>query len=319
VTTPRRHARAAGRPRPRAHSVLAMPRRARAAAALTAVLAAAPASAAAPRAVTSARLPSAGADPWRRPVDGAVARPFRFDPRQPFAAQRRRGVDLAAPPGAVVRAACAGRVSHAGPVPAHGLGVSIRCGELTATHLGLRALAVRRGARVGRGQPVGRLGASGVLRLGARVTAQRFGYLDPLALIEAERPRSRPPLGPVPRGVAPRRPAPRGLPPLGSTPRGRPTRVRARAPAAARPADPRAAARPPAPPRREPAASPHGGPPHRAPAVAWLGAALLACGLPLGGLMRARAVAAPRRARREVVVAGRRWSRPRAPAPPGGR
>jgi murein DD-endopeptidase MepM/ murein hydrolase activator NlpD len=199
-------------------------------------------------------------------------RRFRFDGARPFAAGQRRGVDLSAAPGTVVRSACSGRVTHAGPVPGRTLGVSVSCGDLTATHLGLRATAVRDGARVARGDPVGRLGAAGILRLGARVTARRFGWIDPLRLMAAAPPRGEPrpvppPVGPAPRGagrpqLAPLRPAPL-------------------------------------------APAPHRAPPRDLPALAWLGAALLACGVPIGGVLRARVVAARRRGRREAVVSGR--------------
>src|SRR5689334_23314744 len=109
--------------------------------------------------------PPAGAaairERWRWPVQGEVVGGFRYAPRHPFAAGGRRGVDIAAAPGAVVRSACAGRVTYAGPVPGRGLGVTVRCGALVATHLGLGRLAVRRGAAVGPGRGLGTVGRSG--------------------------------------------------------------------------------------------------------------------------------------------------------------
>src|SRR5262245_3721245 len=81
--------------------------------------------------------PAAGADGgaprerWRWPLHGDVVGAFRYAPRHPFAAGARRGIDIAAPPGSTVRAACPGRVTFAGPVPGgRGLGVSVRFGDL---------------------------------------------------------------------------------------------------------------------------------------------------------------------------------------------
>ena len=202
----------------------------------------------------------AAAAAWRLPVRGEVLRVFAYDERRPFAAGWRRGVDIAAAPSAAVRAACSGRVSHAGRLPQRGLGVSIRCGRLTATHLGLGALAVRRGDPVRRAQRIGRAGPDGVVRLGARVTARRFGWVDPLALTgPAPPPAAGPPpipTGPPPRGHVPARPAP-ALP-----------RVAAPPARAAKPGVP---------------ASPRG-----IPEAAWLGVALLATGLPLGAVVSVR-------------------------------
>jgi hypothetical protein len=157
-------------------------------------------------------VPARAADrPWRAPLVGETVRaPFAFDAGAPYARGARRGVDLHAAAGAPVRAVCAGVVSHAGPVPGWGPAVTLRCGALVATELGLAgAAAVRRGARVRAGAPLGRLGARGVLRLGARRAGARHGYVDPLALLGAE-PGAPPAVAPPP--VAPgggrRRPAP---------------------------------------------------------------------------------------------------------------
>jgi len=213
-----------------------------------------PATALVAAALSAASL-SAAPPSWGLPVDGAVVAGFHYDAAHPFAARARRGVDLRAPAGSPVRAACSGRVSHAGAVPHWAVGVSVRCGRFVATHLGLRRLLVHRGDGVRRGQPIGRVGASGVVRLGARRSTERFGWVDPLALIAQERPRGAP-LGPAPPASA-RRPARR----LHPAPRaGRPAVVRAPPPAAGR----------------------------EAPMLAWIAAALIATGLPVGPMLVAR-------------------------------
>jgi hypothetical protein len=161
---------------------------------------------------------------WRRPLPGgAVAARFTFDRAAPYERGRRRGIDLAGRPGAPVLAACGGAVTYAGRVPGHGRGVTLRCGRLVATELGLGSVAVRRGARVLPGTRVGRLGAGGVLRLGARAAADRHGYRDPLALLDGA--------GPGGPSVAPPATARRGR--RGGAPR--PPRPAAAVPAAAAP------------------------------------------------------------------------------------
>jgi hypothetical protein len=196
---------------------------------------------------------------WRAPVEGAsVAAPFAYDRAAPFRAGQRRGLALAAAPGALVLAPCAGRVSFAGRLPGGGQGVSVRCGSLTATLLGLDALRVDAGRRVARGAPLGRLGAGAVLRLGARRTADRWGWIDPARLLAPAAP---------PPGAAPAPGLRRGRP------RGAPVPVRRRAPL-------------PAPARA-------GGRGLLAPL--WAGVALLAAGLGAGGLVRRRS-SRPRRA-----------------------
>lgn len=141
---------------------------------------------------------------WRVPLSEVrVGAPFRFDPARPFERGARRGAVLTGTPGEPVRAVCAGRVTFAGRHPRLGPGVTLACGPLVATELGLGRVRVGRGARVRRGARLGTLGAHGRLHLGARRAGRRHGYRDPLALLE--RPGAPPALGPAPR---PRRAAP---------------------------------------------------------------------------------------------------------------
>jgi hypothetical protein len=159
---------------------------------------------------------AAGATGWRWPLRGPVVGAFHVFPRAPFARGQRRGIDLSARTGAVVRAACPGRVTFTGALPHRGLAVAVRCGALMATYLGLGRLTARTGSRVAGGDALGTLGASGRLRLGARRASDRGGYVDPLLLL-ADRVPPLPRLGPAPRArrrpLPPTRPAPRPIAP----------------------------------------------------------------------------------------------------------
>jgi hypothetical protein len=157
--------------------------------------------------------PVAAHQRWRPPLpDGTLSAGFTFDRAVPYVRGARRGIDLRGTPGAQVIAACAGVVTYAGRVPGWGRGVSLRCGGLVATELGLASASVSRGARVWSGADVGRLAQHGVLRLGARRVGLRQGYVDPLGLLShGERF--------VPPAVAPRggpavRPRSRAAPPV---------------------------------------------------------------------------------------------------------
>src|SRR4051794_23790646 len=200
---------------------------------------------------------------WHAPVPGPVVRAFRFAPGRPYVGGQRRGVDLAAPRGRQVGAACAGVVTFAGRLPtATGTrDVTVRCrhGGLVATHLGLIGVAVRRGTTVRAGSRLG-AAAGPVLRLGARRAGERHGYVDPAALLGGARApgRAPPAVAPAP---APRRGPPRGAPPARAVHR---PGSRVRVPPAAAAAD------------------------LRAPLLAWLGLAALALGVPAGGALRAR-------------------------------
>lgn len=225
----------------------------------------------------------AAARGWERPVGGPVLRPFSVAADR-FAAGQHRGVDLAAPRGAWVRAACGGRVSFAGRVPRGGRTVSVRCGRLLATHQHLGAVTVRRGQAVAPGAWIGTVGSARPrphVHLGAREAASG-AYVDPLALL-AGAPRATPPAllparRPLPLGPAPaRRPLP-----VRPAPVGLPTSAAARRPS---PATPAALGPPIVAPT---APSPAHGRAARLPWPVWLGLALFGLGLPLGGLVRLR-------------------------------
>jgi hypothetical protein len=207
-------------------------------------------------------VPAARAAPWQRPVRGPVVRAFALSADR-FARGQHRGVDLAAPLGSPVRAACGGRVGFAGRVPGGGRTVSVVCGRLRATYQHLGAVAVRRGQVLAPGTTLGSVGRSERPRapqphvhLGAREAASG-SYVDPLTLL-GPGPRSAPPVVPVPLRRVPFGPAPR--------------------PAPRRPA-------PVAPPALlAPVADPRGAPVGELPLVVWAGLALFGLGLPLGGL-----------------------------------
>lgn len=154
---------------------------------------------------------------WLWPVRGAVVGRFAIASDR-FAAGQRRGIDIAAAPGVPVRAACGGRVSFAGVVPAAGRTVTVACGPLNATYLHLGSVVVHRGTHLLPGVPLGAVASGGRLRLGARIRARRFGYVDPLRLLGADPPGAPPALGPRrpmgPGERAPRRVAPVRLRPM---------------------------------------------------------------------------------------------------------
>ena len=127
---------------------------------------------------------------WTWPVDGPVLKEFSLGD-DPYAAGHHRGIDIAAPAGAPVRAPAAGTVSFAGTVPGGGRAVTIRTADgyaVTLLHLG--ALGVGRSTTVGEGDAVGLVGPSGVaehaepyVHLGVRLAADPNGYVNPLSLL----------------------------------------------------------------------------------------------------------------------------------------
>jgi murein DD-endopeptidase MepM/ murein hydrolase activator NlpD len=159
--------------------------------------------------VLSAPAPARGAH-WAWPVRGPVATPFRLAVDR-FAAGQHRGIDIVAVRGALVRSACPGPVAFAGPLPHAGLAVTVVCGSLRATYLHLGSVAVRAGADAARGEAIGTVGGPGAtphLYFGVRRAADRFGYVNPLALLGDPPGAARPPLAPGPAPLRSRRPPP---------------------------------------------------------------------------------------------------------------
>lgn len=187
--------------------------------------------------------PSQVAAAWQRPVQGDVIRRFAVGADR-YAPGQHRGIDLAAPAGTPVRAACGGEVRFAGTVGDAGRTVTVRCGGLDATYLHLGRIEVRRGTHVRRGAALGVAGRSGRPRgaphvhLGARRVVDGR-YVDPLTLFgggpapvgppvaPAARPGRTPRLGRAPRPGL-RRPA---RPPLARAPAPAPAPAPAAAPA----------------------------------------------------------------------------------------
>jgi len=236
---------------------------------------------------------TAAAERWQRPVAGQVLRSFSLSPDR-FARGQHRGVDLGAPLGAAVRAACGGRVSFAGSVPGGGRTVSVRCGRLIATYQQLASIGVRRGAVLLPGAQLAAVGRSADPRtrrahvhLGARVAATGR-YVDPLSLI-GKAPPAIPPLPPGARrvrGRAPLGPAP--APPV-VDPAPQPALRRGPQPTPRRAPQPaqRPALQPL--PRPQPAGTRTAGPaPASLPWTVWTGLLCVGLALPLGGVVTVR-------------------------------
>ncbi len=129
---------------------------------------------------------------WTWPQDGPVLQPFVLG-GDPYAAGQHRGIDVAGPAGAPVRAPTAGTVSFAGTVPSGGRTVTIQTADgfaVTLLHLG--SLGVVRGATVAEGASVGTLTSGGdadhavpYVQMGVRIAADPQGYLDPLLFLPA--------------------------------------------------------------------------------------------------------------------------------------
>ncbi|WP_449062995.1 murein hydrolase activator EnvC family protein [Planomonospora algeriensis] len=122
---------------------------------------------------------------WTWPLSGRprILRSFA-PPPQPWL-PGHRGVDLAASPGAPVRAAGPGTVGYAGPLAGRGVVTVLHSGGLRTTYLPVHA-SVRRGRTVERGETIGTVEdapghcPTGCLHWGL-IHDRR--YLDPLLLL----------------------------------------------------------------------------------------------------------------------------------------
>lgn len=177
------------------------------------------AGAAATAEATAVGATAAEAATWRWPVRGEVVERFAVSPANPYARGQHRGIDIAAPRGAAVRAACAGRVRFAGNAGSFGRAVTISCGEYAVSYGHLAQIAVEPGETVRAGHQIGAVGTTGHgsstgphLHLGVRRTTDPDGYVDPLTLLPSSEPRSGPPPLPPPRPIAPRATPPRPIP-----------------------------------------------------------------------------------------------------------
>ncbi len=128
---------------------------------------------------------AAPAPAWRWPLDGGPPVTRRFDPPpEPWLAGHR-GVDLAAAPGATVRAAGAGTVTFAGVVAGRPVVSVDHAGGLRTTYEPVDPVVVV-GQRVDAGAPLGALlaGHAGCPAPACLHWGLRSGerYLDPLSL-----------------------------------------------------------------------------------------------------------------------------------------
>lgn len=126
--------------------------------------------------------PASGRVVYAPPVDGVITDHFRAPPT-PYAAGNR-GLDYATVPGTPVRAAADGEVVFAGAV-AGALHVTVRHADgLRTSYSFLDTIEVAAGARIRRGDVLGRTGA--FFHVGVRDPAGR--YLDPEALFAGASP-----------------------------------------------------------------------------------------------------------------------------------
>ena len=157
-----------------------------------------------------------GSPGWGWPVEGPVLTHYSNDESNPYAAGMHRGIDIAAPVGAGVRAARAGEVTFAGALGYAGLTVAVRTADgYVTSYLHLAAIAVRRGESVAGGARLGRVGTTGRrsnpkphLHFGVRIAGEQRRYVDPLTLLPplpgpGKAPRAEPVPAPVRAGPQP--------------------------------------------------------------------------------------------------------------------
>ena len=174
-------------------------------------------------ALAGASAPAAAEWSWPLGRDAVVSERFSFRVSDRFRAGSLRGLRLRSRRGGEVFAACSGVVSFAGMLPDGRRAVTLRCGRLVATEIGISSLRAAAGRSLVAGESLGSIRPGATLQLGARVAERRDGYLDPLGLLSR---RSGSPLligARAPRGSRrqpPPRPAPRRVDPRPSGERG---------------------------------------------------------------------------------------------------
>ena len=248
-----------------------------------------------------------GAPGWRWPVESRVVTPYSNDDGNPYAGGVHRGIDIAAPVGATVRAARAGRVTYAGALGYSGLTVAVRTMDgYVTSYLHLSSIGVRRGEPVDGGTKLGATGTTGRrsnpephLHFGVRLADEDRHYVDPLTL-----------LPPLPAS----NPAPAGAAPVPAPAVPRPAPVRARAAPVHVPVAPRRSPIPAARPVRLPLPAPA---PRAAPVLVPAPRARAASVAPSRGpaSLARRPAAAPRPAPApapQAQAVARDWGRPLA-------
>ena len=166
---------------------------------------------------SSSLLPGSASGGWEWPVSGEVITSYR-NGTDPYASGQHRGIDIAAPVGAAVRAAAGGEVRFAGTAGLVGADGQRPHGRRLRHLVPAPVLGVRtRGHAGGRGRPAGRrrhhghpLGrrAAPALRRPRRA-ASRHAYHDPLRFLPPPPAASRPPAAPPAPAPSRRRRHPR--------------------------------------------------------------------------------------------------------------
>ena len=135
--------------------------------------------------------PAFASGTWTWPVSGPVVR--AFDPPGSPYGSGHRGIDIAAPVGAVVRAPAAGVVSFAGSVGGRLFVTVDHGGGLLSTCSFLSGLLVHKGDVVVQGQLIALSGSGHVgdtspnVHLGVRLTGQYvdpMDYLAPMSIVD---------------------------------------------------------------------------------------------------------------------------------------
>jgi hypothetical protein len=171
--------------------------------------------------LTGPPFATAASPKWRWPIRGEVVERFALA-QNPYAPGQHRGIDIAAPRGTAVRAACTGRVRFAGHAGSFGRAITMACGGLVVSYGHLGKATAGSGAHVSAGERIGTVGTTGRgsssgphLHLGVRRAGEPHGYVDPLDILPAAGPDKNPPPLPL---TGRRSPRPRSNPALAPPP-----------------------------------------------------------------------------------------------------